>query len=55
MTIKSISDELENVFDPVIKMVNYVQSRALKTRILEKMCEKAGSRSEVLVLRTESH
>jgi hypothetical protein len=44
----SLKDELKNVLDLVIKMVNYIKSRALKTRILKKMCEEAGSRYEVL-------
>jgi len=45
--IKSILDELKNIIDLVNKMVNYIKSRALKTRILKKMCEEAGSRYEV--------
>ncbi|XP_025413407.1 zinc finger BED domain-containing protein 5-like [Sipha flava] len=53
LMIKSIPDKLKNVLDLVIKMVNYIKSRALKTRILKKMCEEAGSRYEVLVLHTE--
>lgn len=53
LMIKSIPDELKNVLDLVIKMVNYIKSRSLKTRILKKMCEEAGSRYEVLVLHTE--
>jgi hypothetical protein len=51
--IKSIPDELKNVLDLIIKMVNYTKSRALKTRILKKICEEAGSRYEILVLHTE--
>jgi hypothetical protein len=39
LMIKSIPDELKNVLDLVIKIVNYIKSRALKTRILKKMCE----------------
>jgi hypothetical protein len=53
LMIKSIPDELKNVLDLVIKMVNYIKSRDLKTRILKKMCEEAGSRYEILVLHTE--
>lgn len=46
LMVKSISDELKNVLDLVIKMVNDIKSRALKTRILKKICD--GSRYEVL-------
>jgi hypothetical protein len=53
LMIKSIPDELKNVLYLVIKMVNYIKSRALKTRILKKICEEAGSRYEVLVLHTK--
>ncbi|XP_025412220.1 zinc finger BED domain-containing protein 5-like [Sipha flava] len=53
LMIKSIPGELKNVLDLVIKMVNYIKSRDLKTRILKKMCEEAGSRYEVLVLHTQ--
>ncbi|CAI6356277.1 unnamed protein product [Macrosiphum euphorbiae] len=49
LMIKSIPDELKNVLNLVIKIVNYIKSRALETRILKKMCEEAGSRYEVLV------
>jgi len=53
LMMKTIPDELKNIFDLVIKMVNYIKSKALKTRILKKICEETDSRYEVLVLYTE--
>jgi hypothetical protein len=53
LMIKSIPDDLKNVLDLVINMLNHNKSRALKTRILKKMCVEAGSRYEVLFLHTE--
>jgi hypothetical protein len=47
---KTIPTELKSVLDSVVKMVNFVKSRALKTRLLRQMCHEAGSRHYTLVL-----
>jgi len=50
LMIKTILVEHKNVFNSVIKIVNYIKSRDLKTRILKKMCAEADY--TVLVLHT---
>jgi hypothetical protein len=50
---KNIPTELESVFDSDVKTVNFVRSRAIKTRLLRQMCHEAGSRHDTLVLHTD--
>lgn len=50
---KTIPTELKSVLDSVVNMVNFVKSRALKTRLLKQMCHEVGSRHDTLVLHTE--
>lgn len=35
---KNISTKLKSVLDIIVKMVNFVKSRALKTRLLKQIC-----------------
>jgi hypothetical protein len=49
---KTIPAELKSV-DSVVKMVNYIKPRALKTRFLKQMYQEAGSRHDTLVLHTD--
>jgi hypothetical protein len=53
LVAKTIPAELKSVLDSVVKMVSYVKSRALKTRLLKEMCQEAGSRHDALVLHTD--
>jgi hypothetical protein len=53
LVAKTIPAELKSVLDSVVKMVNYVKSRALMTRLLKQMCQEAGSRHDTLVLHTD--
>jgi hypothetical protein len=48
---KTISTELKNVLDSVVKIVNFVKSRALRTRLLRQMCHEAESRYDTLVVK----
>jgi hypothetical protein len=41
--------------DSVVAMVNYIKTRAVKTRLLKVMCKEAGARHETLVLHTNIH
>jgi hypothetical protein len=50
---KTIPTEVKNSLDSVVMMVNFVKSRALKTRLLRQMCHEAGSRHDTLVLHTD--
>ena len=40
---KNISEELNNVFAKVTKVMNYIQNSPLKTRLLAKLCEDMGA------------
>ncbi|CAI6345821.1 unnamed protein product [Macrosiphum euphorbiae] len=51
--VKTVPAELKSVLSLVVNMVNFVKSRALKTRLLKEMCHKAGSKYDTLVLHTE--
>jgi hypothetical protein len=53
LVAKTIPAELKSVLDSVVKVVNYVKSRALKTRLLKQICQEAGSRHDTLVLHTD--
>jgi hypothetical protein len=53
LVAKTIPAELKSVLDSVVKMVNYVKSRALKIRLLKQTCQEAGSRHDTLVLHTD--
>jgi hypothetical protein len=52
---KTIPVELRSVLDSVVKIFNYVKSRALKTRLLKQMCQEVGCRHDTLVLHTDIH
>lgn len=49
----TIPAELKSVLNLIVNLVNFVKSRALKTRLLEEMCHEAGSKHDTLVLHTE--
>ncbi|KAL4104841.1 hypothetical protein QTP88_020117 [Uroleucon formosanum] len=53
LMVKTIPAELKSVLNLVVNMVNFVKSRALKTRLLKEMCHEAGSKHDTLVLHTE--
>jgi hypothetical protein len=50
---KTIPAELKSVLESLVKMANYVKSRALKTRLLKQMCQEAESCHDTLVLHTD--
>lgn len=53
LMVKTVPTELKSVLDVVTNMVNFVKSRALKTRLLKQMCLEAGTKHDTLVLHTE--
>lgn len=53
LMVKTFPTELKSVLNLVVNMVNFVKSRALKTRLLKEMCHEAGSKHDTLVLHTE--
>jgi hypothetical protein len=52
LVAKAIPAALRSVMDSVFAMVNYIKTRADKTRLHKVMCKEAGARHEALVLHT---
>jgi hypothetical protein len=52
LVAKTIPAALRSVMDSVVAMVNYIKTRAVKTRLLKVMFKEAGARHETLVLHT---
>jgi len=53
LAVKKMSTELKTVFDEFVKIVNYIKSRPLNSRIFTKLCQEMGSEHEQLFLHTE--
>lgn len=53
LVAKTIPPALKSVMDSVVAMVNYIKTRAVKTRLLKAMCQEAGTLHETLVLHTD--
>jgi hypothetical protein len=52
LVARTIPAALRRIMDSVVAMVNYIKTRAVKTRLLKVMCREAGARDETLVLDT---
>ena len=50
---KTLKDELKLVLDQVVKMVNYIKSRPLKSRLFKQLCIAMESKHLSLILHTE--
>ncbi|KAJ8882590.1 hypothetical protein PR048_014401 [Dryococelus australis] len=44
---------LQNVLSEAVKMVNYIKSRPLQSRLIKKVCEERGSQHQSLLIHTE--
>lgn len=53
LVAKTLGNELKSVMDEVVKMVNFIKSRPLKSRLFATLCNEMGSRHEALLLHTE--
>ena len=51
--VKTIWLELQQVLNEIIKMVIYVKTRALKSKIFENCCKKIGAQNTNIILLTE--
>uniref|UniRef100_A0A0L8G9Z5 DUF4371 domain-containing protein n=1 Tax=Octopus bimaculoides TaxID=37653 RepID=A0A0L8G9Z5_OCTBM len=49
---KYISDNFENVLNTSVKIVNFIKSKPLQSRLFEKLCEEMGSDHKSLLLHT---
>ena len=50
---KCISDDFKNVLKTFVKIVNFIKSKFLQSRLFEKLCEEMGSNHKSLLLHTE--
>lgn len=53
LACKTLSAELKNVLDTAVKIVNYIKSRPLNTRLFSTLCNGMGSEHQGLLLHTE--
>ena len=50
---KTLSDELEEVLDTAVKLVNFIKTSPLKSRLFEILCKEMGADHKDLLLHTE--
>ena len=50
---KTLGSDLKKVLNKVVKMVNYIKSRPLKSRLFAKLCKEMGANYANLLLHTE--
>lgn len=53
LVAKNIPSDLKDVLNEAVKIVNYVKSRPLQSRLFAKACEEMGSQHQSLLLHTE--
>ena len=49
---KHLSDNFKNVLNTSVKIVNFIKSKPLQSRLFEKLCEEMGSNHRTLLLHT---
>ena len=52
LTSKTLPASLQEVIQPVIKIVNYVKTQALNTRLFKELCKEMNADHEVLLFYT---
>ena len=52
LAVKTLPDPLNNVLKDVVKVVNYVKSRALNTRLFRNLCESMDADHKNLLFHT---
>ena len=53
LVAKTVPDDLKKVPDTSAKMVNFIKSRPLNSRLFEMLCKEAGAEHKTLLLHTE--
>lgn len=53
LVVKKMPAELKEVLDEAVKIINYVKSRPLQSRLFKKVCEEMGSQYQSLLMHTE--
>ena len=51
---KILGSELKAVLDVVVKMVNYIKNKSLKSRLSPKLCQEMGANYANLLFHTEA-
>ena len=51
---KTLGSELKAVLDVVVKMVNYIKNKPLKSRLFAKLCQEMGANYVNLLFHTEA-
>ena len=50
---KTLDQQLKRVLDSAVKIINYIESRPLQTRLFTILCDEMGSEQKTLLLRSE--
>ena len=50
---KNLSENLQNTMNDVVKIVDYIKSSALRSRIFKQLCESTDSKFKCLLYHTE--
>ncbi|XP_003369171.1 zinc finger protein [Trichinella spiralis] len=50
---KTISDDLKHVLNTAVKIINFIKSKPLRSRLFEKLCEEMGSCHKSLIFHSE--
>ncbi|KRY32768.1 Zinc finger BED domain-containing protein 5 [Trichinella spiralis] len=50
---KTISDDLKNVLNTAVKIINFIKSKRLQSRLFEKLCEEMGSCHKSLLFHSD--
>ncbi|XP_063302509.1 zinc finger BED domain-containing protein 5-like [Pelobates fuscus] len=53
LVCKNMGEDLKNVLNTAVKIVNFIKSKPLQSRLFEKLCEEMGSLHKSLLLHTE--
>ncbi|KRX12581.1 Zinc finger BED domain-containing protein 5 [Trichinella nelsoni] len=53
LALKTISDDLKNVLNTAVKIINFIKSKPLQSRLFEKLCKEMGSCHKSLLFHSE--
>lgn len=53
LVCKTMAEDLKNVLNTAVKIVNFIKSKPLQSRLFKKLCKEMGSLHKSLLLHTE--